>query len=290
MITEEQRKGRMKGLGSSDMPAVFGCNPWQSSYDLWCIKTGRAPEFEGNKETRRGNYLESSLMLYAEEELGYPIERNVTFFDPLGGPLAANLDGLIREIDANVEGKSISGPIDDAEWGEPKSDWVPSRVTIQVQTAMACGKLSQSFVPVILPIFKRFELRMYHVPFIQEWADVIRERADTFWTKHILADVPPEDSVGSIEILKKLRRIPGTWATTADADIERWEAAKKLANDAKKEVEAAQAAILAKMEPIDADGLRTESGKEYEYALVNRKGFEVAATSYRQLKPYKARK
>lgn len=287
MITELQRAGRMKGLGSSDMSSVLGCNPWQSSYDLWCIKTGRAPEFEGNQATRIGNLMEEPLMRYAEEELGYPVERNLTFLDPMGGPLAVNLDGLMRELSANIEGKLMMREVDPNEWGEPGTDSVPSRVIIQTQTAMLCAGLEQSFVPIAFPVFKTLEFRVYRVPFMQEWADVIRERADIFWTKHVLADIPPEDSVGSIEILKKLRRIPGTWATAADADVDRWEQAKKLANDAKKEADAAHAAILAKMEPIDADGLRTESGREYQYTLVNRKAYAAEATSYRQLKPYK---
>lgn len=283
-LSPEQRGNRKLGIGSSEIASIFSENPWQSAYDLWLIKTGKAEEFEGNEACDRGNYLEPGLMLFAEKELGHPIERNITFLDPNGGPLAANLDGLCRELSANVEGKSISGDIDPDEWGEPYTDQVPSRVILQCHVAMLCADLSISYVPVILPVYKRFELRMYEVPFNADLATAIRERSAWFWNEHVLKDIPPSDSVPSLEVIKRIRREPGTWADVPDELVDAWIVAKAAASEAKAEAELAQAAILAAMTPISADGARTAAGKILTYTETQRKAYSVDATAYRTLR------
>lgn len=284
MLSEQQKQDRKRGIGSSEIASIFSENPWQSAYDLWLIKTGQAPEFEGNEACDRGNYLEPGLMMFAEKELGHPIERNLTFLDPKGGPLAANLDGLCRELNANVEGKSVSGEINPEEWGNPWTDQVPSRTILQCHVAMLCGGLSISYVPVILPVYKRFELRMYEVGFNADLAAAIRERAAWFWNEHVTKRVPPSDSVPSLEVMKRIRREPVTFAEVGDELVDAWIAAKAHASDAEKEAKAAQAAILAAMAPINADGARTPAGKILTYVETQRKGYAVEATSFRTLR------
>jgi len=282
-LSAEQREARKFHIGSSEVASIFCENPWQSSYDLWLIKTGRASEFEGNTATRRGQYLESGLVLFAEETLGHPIERNITFIDPAGSPLAANLDGLCRPLDANVEAKSVSGELDPEEWGEPWSDSVPSRVILQTHAAMMCAELSISYVPVVLPIFKRFQYMMFEVKKSDDLCDAIRERCCEFW-ELVKSDTPPSNSVPSIEVLRRIRREPGVIADISDDLVTRWEDAKGRASEAKKEAEAAQAAILAAMEPINADGARTETGRLLTFLETNRKAYTCEATSFRTLR------
>lgn len=265
MLTEDQRKGRMKGLGSSDMPAIFGEDPFRSSWDVWAEKTGLVKGFEGNDATRRGNYLEAGILDFAEETLQQPIERNVTLLDPDGGPLAANLDGLCRAMDANIEAKSVAGEIDPDEWGPEWTDIIPNRVIIQTHVAMICGKLSISYIPVVLPVFKRFEFRMYVVKFIPELAAEIRRRAAHFWNEHVLKNIPPEDVIGSLEVLKKIRRESGVTATVEDSLVVDWEAAKADERAAKDRKEAAEAGILSTMEPINADAAVTTTGRKLTY-------------------------
>lgn len=292
MITEEQRAARQSRIGSSDCAAIMGLDPYRSAYDVWLEKTGRSPGFKGNAATARGNWLEASLMAFAEDRLGLPIKRNQTHLDA-GGILAANLDGEIAEISANVEGKSLSGKLDANEWGDVATDpdRVPDRVVIQCHAAMICAKLTQSFIPVVLPAFGQYDWRMYRLPFSQKIADSIRRDTGYFWKNYVLADVPPEGSTASPEVLKRLRRVPKTVAKIPQDLVERWivasAAAKQVASvakAAKEEADAAQAAILAAMNPIDADGAITDGGLMLEYFETRKRAYSVDATSYRTLR------
>lgn len=267
-LSEDQRKGRMKGIGSSEMAAVMGICPYRTAYDVWLVKTGRAGEFEGNEATARGNYMEHSLMAYAEDILGHPLQRNTTVHHS-GGILAANLDGLCKELNANVEGKSISGEIDPEQWGPEWSDHVPEHVLIQVHSAMACGNLSISYVPVILPEFRRYILRMYEIKYNAALGAAIVEQGEHFWREYVLKDVPPPiDRLPSLDVLKRIRRVPNTVANVTDELVDRWVVLSAAKIQAEKDAKAAQAEILASMTPIDADGAVTESGRKLSYLEV----------------------
>ena len=60
MITDQQRKERMTGIGGSDAPIVAGMHPYRQPYDLWLEKTGQAePENLDDKDVVHfGNVLE----------------------------------------------------------------------------------------------------------------------------------------------------------------------------------------------------------------------------------------
>lgn len=45
-------------IGSSDIATIAGVNPYETKYQLWQKKTGRAVEFTGNKYTEMGHRLE----------------------------------------------------------------------------------------------------------------------------------------------------------------------------------------------------------------------------------------
>ncbi len=215
----------------------------------------------------------------------------MTLLDPDGGPLAANLDGLCRPMGANIEAKSVNGTIDPDEWGEPWTDQVPPRVIIQTHVAMICGKLSISYVPMVMPIYKRFEFRIFEIKFNPALAAEIRDRAISFWNDNVLAEKPPEDSIGTLEVLKKMKREPETVAEVDDALVQAWEAAKEeekaaneVAKDAKERSQEAQARILSRMTPINADGCITESGKRLTFLETQNKGYTVEPFSYRVMR------
>ena len=69
-ITEEQRAQRQKHLGSSDMAAVMGLDSWSNAHDVWLDKTGKLDPEKDKAIFRRGNYLETALLAYAQDELG----------------------------------------------------------------------------------------------------------------------------------------------------------------------------------------------------------------------------
>ena len=68
MDDDHWRKLRSQGIGASEVAAVINKNPYKTPYELWMDKTGRNPEFEGNKFTRAGKILEDAIVRFFKEE------------------------------------------------------------------------------------------------------------------------------------------------------------------------------------------------------------------------------
>lgn len=52
--TPEWHQWRAQGLGASDIPVLYGKNPYITEYQLWLQKTGQSAPFEGNAATEHG--------------------------------------------------------------------------------------------------------------------------------------------------------------------------------------------------------------------------------------------
>lgn len=285
MITEQQRLERRNHLGSSDVAALFGIDPYKTAFDVWLDKTGRADDFEGNENCDRGNDLEPVILNWAERELAAPLIRNVYCHDKAGTFLAANLDADCPQLDAIVEAKS-SVNLD--EWGEPYTDEIPERTIIQTHVGMFCAGRKMAYVPLLAPVFGRFDWRMYQVEFKPALSEAIEREAESFWKNHVMADTPPEGVIGSIEVLKRIRREPNKIADISGELVDRWIAAKAAAAQAKDDADAAQAEVLTAM--MDAEGARTEDGRDMTYLETARKGYVVALCNYRTLRLLKNKK
>jgi putative phage-type endonuclease len=281
-ICAEQRELRKRYIGSSDAAAVCGLDPYRSAFDVWLEKTGQADGFEGNENTERGNLLEPVVLAWAQDKIGQPFKRDVMMVAP-DGLLVANLDGVgypKLSGDFIVEAKT-STSID--EWGEPGTDQVPERVTVQVhhQFAVAGPAYRLAYVPVLLPVFGRFDFRLYRVERSDELADVVAERGAAFMRDHVLRRVAPEGCLPSLEVLKRVRREPKSVVPVADELVDSFVALRAARLQAEKDEREAEKALLA--------ALGTAEGGEFSrgmctYFETKRKGYTVAETVYRSLK------
>lgn len=276
-ITEKQRIARKKWLGSSDVSTILGLNPFATAFDCWCDKTGRVTDFEGNADCDRGNDLEPAILNWAERQLGVPLVRDVFVADKLGTILCANLDAEAMELDAIIEAKSS---VNADEWGEPDSDQVPERVIVQTTVAMFCAGRRVAYVPVLTPGFKKFDFRMYRINLNADLAHAIVERAEAFWKNHVLADVPPEGSFGSIEVLKRMKRTPEKIVELPDSVVERWADVREQRLAREKEEEAALAEMLTALGDAEA-GTFSGGVVSYMETIQNRKAQPARTVTFR---------
>ena len=126
-LTDEDLERRRKGIGASDVAAILGVSPWRSPWDVWADKTGRLQPWEGNEATKIGQYLESSVLSYAEAQVG-DLERNIRVERP-GTPIVATLDArTIKEgIPVEVKTAGMTGPLH-GDWGDAMTDHVPDHI------------------------------------------------------------------------------------------------------------------------------------------------------------------
>lgn len=287
MISPEQKEKRRKYIGSSDAAAVIGIDPYRSPADVFLEKTGMLAEWDGNTATDAGTRLERTVLEWAADELGL-LNMTGTWFEQ--GIACANLDALIIGKPEIVEAKTtgIVGPRDEA-FGEPGTDELPDRIIIQVHHQMAvCGpEYRVTWVPVLIG---GVGFRMYRVDRNDDLAVAIANQERYFWHEHVLKGVPPSDSVPSLEVLKRIKRTPETFATVPDELMDRLDMLKLVASGAEKSAKEIHAAVLATMQPINADGIRTPSGRTFGYLEQSRKGFTVEPTSFRLLREIKDKK
>jgi putative phage-type endonuclease len=246
-LTQADLEARKQFIGASEVAAVLGVSPFKTAFEVWAEKTGRVEPFAGNKYTDGGNRFEPVVLDWAEEKLG-ALERNVVckFGD---APVASTCDALTVErspVEAKTAG--LFRPLPEG-WGEDGSDNVPDFYLIQCQAQMLCTGADVAHLAAFLggrgfamfTIQRSEKICKFLADFLPEW-----------WNRHVVADSAPPMENTSTEVLKRLKREPKKIIeVTAEAAV-RLERARAAESEAKKEVEAAQAALLAQMGDAEA--------------------------------------
>jgi putative phage-type endonuclease len=275
-LTESQLIERKKHMGASDVAAILGLDPHRSAFDTWAEKTGRLDDKDDSakKWLATGNRFESAMIDWAEILLG-PIARDANVSDPAGSILLAHPDGLVVSTGNPVEAKTagLYGPLQE-HWGEEGSDDVPLRVVVQAEVQMLCTLKLVCHIPAFVQ--GRGEL-MFEIPFDAQLANNLRDKAQEFWTKHVLADTPP-DAVPSVETIKKLRREPKSVVSLTDQVVDAWIAAREARLAAEKQEKATWMAVGQELGTAEAGRF---SGGLLTYYEQERKAYSVEASSFR---------
>lgn len=282
-ITAEQRAERKHHIGSSDMAAILGLDPFRTAYDVWLQKKGRliddSPEEPDGRDPRyAGNRLEGGVLDFAEDRLG-PLIRNCPR-KVEGTPLMVNTDALVAATSDPVEVKTVGlfGRLrDDEWWGEDGTqNQVPDRVIVQAHAHMLAWDRDVCHVPALIG-GRGFVL--LSVTLDHRIIDVICRRAADFWQKNVLADVPPSDSHASLEIVKLVRREPKKVVAVDPELVRAWLEAKAASKAADEDKEKAEAAMITALGDAEA-GLCGELGA-ITYYEQQRKEYVSKATAFR---------
>jgi predicted phage-related endonuclease len=194
--------------------------------------------------------------------------------------LRVNTDALVVGTDDPVEAKThgLFGPGDDESWGEDETDHVPDRVTVQCHAHMLAWNKDICHVPALIG---RRGLYVYHVPRSRELSDLIVEQVGEFWDKNVKADTPPENVVPSLEIIKRVRRVPDKIADIPPEIMQRWLEAKEAFSAAEDAEKSAKASLLAALGDAEAGHCGEFGGVTYYESP--RKAYTVPASNNRRL-------
>jgi putative phage-type endonuclease len=270
-ITEHQREQRTKHIGGSDMPAIVGLDPYRSAYDVWLDKTGRLEDIDEPTDAMiAGTYLEVGVLDWAEGELG-KLRRN-QYRSNAALHLGTNIDAILIDVDEPIEGKTagLFGPLV-AGWGDDRTDQVPDQVVVQAHVHMLCiddgATADCCHVPALLG-GRGFQ--MFRVQRSADLCDVIAERAVKFWEAHVLKDIPPDDSVPTLDVAKRMRRTAGKVSQIDPALIVELKAARKAFSDAEERKEQAAGWVMAALGDADAGCGGVEVGSVTYFAQGHR--------------------
>lgn len=246
MLTSEQKQQRRKYIGSSDIAAICGKDPWRSAMDVYLSKTQELDD-KPSEAMQTGTRLEGVVLDWAQEKIGLPLLRDQF---RTAGIFCANHDALVRGKLEGVEAKTariISQWAGD-EWGEEGDD-VPDHVLIQCQEQMHVSSLELVWVPVLIG---GRGWCMFRVERSQPLIDTIVQRGEKFWREHVELGIPPADSAPSLEIARSIRRTPGKVIQMPVEPVQRWLAAKDAMKVVEEERENAEALLLTYMGDAEA--------------------------------------
>ncbi len=217
MISAAQRAKRRLYLGASDIPSLFGVDPYRTENDTYYSKVGPEVDDIASASMTAGNRLESAIVAYAAETLKVEVLEDPAALEWSRGVLLAHPDGLVVGRPEAIEAK-LSNPGE--EWGAEMTDEVPERIILQVQAQMACNADVQVvWVPVLVQGF-RAEFKLYRVPRNGELCEMIHDAASDWWKAHVIAQAPPDPSTPPrLDVLKRMRREPGTVVDLGGDDV-----------------------------------------------------------------------
>ena len=275
-LTSTQKKQRQFHISASDMAALFGLDPFKTGADVWLQKCYDTTYAEGQSVSiEMGNDFEAPLLQWAAKELGVEIITEpsrlfaVCAYNPI---FSATLDAAIKDKKEAIEAKTTSMAHEYGEEGG--SDLVPDRVNIQVQQQMLCHNLDRVHV-VVLMGRNGLKRELYKVERNEDIIRAIIERGESFWRDYVKTKIQPPESefgLGSLEIIKRVVRVPQTWAEVKEALILDWDAKRTARLEAEKAEKDALERMLTPLK--DAEGVHLSDGRTLEYLPVAKKSLD----------------
>jgi putative phage-type endonuclease len=250
----EWHQHRQSHRNASETPAVLGISPWLTPYQLWLQRTGRA-EPKVNPAMRRGNELEPRARLAYEQITGLVMEPLVL----VDGEYSASLDGITLDGELILEVKCPAKGRDSDLWHLVESGDLPEHYFWQVQHQLLVSGARLAHVYVF---DGHHGVLLEQMPLPDKWTE-IRKGWDAFM-QLLELDTPPLLTDGDT-----VERHDAEWQQAAERVI----AAKRLADGAAAELEAARKALT---------GLATHPSERGAGVCVSRY-WKAGAIDYKQV-------
>ena len=208
-LTPEGLDIRRATLGSSEISAVVGVNPYQTIHTVWSSKMGFG-DFEGNEATELGNALEPAILAIYCKRYDREVRKGVYTVGPEPW-MAATPDAHVvpkagEPEEGGVEAKLV-GLRSIWQWGPGnadgyESDNVPLHYLTQAFWQMAVMGWKWVDIAALLGT----EFRTYRIRRNEKTQANLIAQGRRFWTNHVLTRTPPpvDGSEGAKEMLAKL--------------------------------------------------------------------------------------
>lgn len=260
-ISEAWRAERRKGVGGSDVAAIMGMSPYKSPYEVWAEKTGvvEPADLSGVERVMWGNVLEPVVgdhyrELHPERE----VRRVNAMCRSIARPWAqASLDYEVRDPDLGwgvLEIKTVgyrSAPMWD--------DGVPIFYLTQVVHYLSVTGRPFADVAALIGGQEYREIRIMRDPADVEAVDAA---VDAFWRDAVVGGVEPSPVAGDSPALLRAHPEGDAYLVMDQSEcpeFDRWAAAKRAADIARERLDAAAAALKARIG--DAEGIDLGTGR-----------------------------
>jgi putative phage-type endonuclease len=198
MLTAEQKKERLLGIGGSEVGYIAGYSRYKTPLDIYLIKIGEKEEEDIDSEAIEiGNDLEQyAAEVYARRK-GVDIEKpNKSIVHPEYPWMRCNLDFVVKGRNIILECKT-TGFLGD-EWGEEGSDNMPIPYLLQCAHNAIVSDHIYNTKQVDVPVFSGgrggLKHRVYTYNRNPELEKNLINLERKFWKENVEKRVPPEPS------------------------------------------------------------------------------------------------
>ena len=182
---EEVKRDRRTYIGSRDIAALFGEDPWVSEFDLWQFKKFGVQKEVSDfvKSAGKWGLLLEDIVLdeCAKSQEIEIIERQVHVSHKQLDFIAGTADAIANFHDQRclLEAKTTS------QWNKSYESEPPTRVYMQTQWLMGLLDLKIAIVPVL---FGGQSDRTYVLEFDARYFEMLVAVAEKWWKKYVLGD------------------------------------------------------------------------------------------------------
>jgi putative phage-type endonuclease len=217
---------RLAKRNASESAAVMGVSPWQTPYQLWLAKTGRATT-KVTTAMRRGTDLEPAARAAYEDRTGLVMQPLVLE----DGAYSASLDGMTLDGDLILEVKCPMRGTRSDLWQDVMAAKVPEHYVVQIQHQLMVSAAATAH----LWVFDGNAGILHEIVRDNGLMQGIRTAWDGF-QQYLDGDVPPPLSEADTVVRADL-----AWSAAAGI----YAAVKREAEAAAERLEAARTALVA---------------------------------------------
>lgn len=280
-ITETQRQNRKQYIGSSDVAAILGLDPYKTPYEIWCKMVYNMETEESSDKALLGLDFEKILVEWLSRKLNKEIitdPLSLEFIDSTG-IFVSHPDGIIKDLPEGVEVK-MTQIADD--WETEGTDMIPRHFWLQCQAHCYCGNFKCVHVAVMLINFYGYQIKYYRVDRNEKVIEEMVKKCTEFYNENVLKQIPPSGNLPPLQVFQKIKRVPEKFVEIDEKLVSAYETAKEYVKEANKALDGTQALIMRQLG--DAEGARLSDGRILTFMEMKRSGYMVQDTKYRQLK------
>jgi predicted phage-related endonuclease len=306
---EEWLAMRKDSVGASEVAAMLGASPWMTPYELWTRKSGIAPPVEETLAMRLGSHDEAfALELLAEERPEWSVVQNIIgrrnvigdlgfFYRDTDAKLSCTPDALI--VKRREQGSAGICQVKTVSMNRFREDWrdefgaleVPPYVAIQAIQEAALTGATWACAAVLVRGDFHSEFHVVDVPLHVGIAARIRTEVADFWRRVRENDPYPADYGRDGDLIKHIYADDDGGEIDLSVNAEAFDlvarremlkARESSGNAAEKERKSVDAALIHILGNA-ARGVLAD-GRVIEAKTVNRVGYSVDATTYRQVR------
>jgi putative phage-type endonuclease len=191
-LEDEFLANRRKGIGSSDVAAIVGMNPWKTAFDVWVEKRGLVEQQPASVSMKVGRAVERAIAEEYQSVTGRLVrwQGDVQQVDPAEDWRRCHPDGLLMYEDGGLECKHV-GARQVSRYGPSGTDILPEEHVIQCVWMMSITK--RQFWDLTAWLGPR-DLRIYTILRDVELEENLVDRCRRFWTENVLGNVAPDVS------------------------------------------------------------------------------------------------